>query len=454
MAERIQDMTQGRPGKLIISFALPLMVGNVFQQLYTLVDAAVVGQVVGVEALAALGAADWINWLVLSAVSGFTQGFSILVSQRFGAGDEQGLRKGVAMSCALAVVIAALVTAASLCLAQPVLRLLNTPDNIIGGSLTYLTICFAGIPVIMLYNLMGSFLRALGDGRTPLYAMLIAAGINIGLDLLFVAVFHWGIAGAAVATVIAQAFSGLFCLNAVRHLSVLRLQRADWQRDWPLMGQLMRLGTPVAFQNAIISVGGLVVQYVINGFGFIFVAGFTATNKLYGLLELAAISYGYSVATFTGQNLGARKYHRIRSGMKASLVMSIATSLCITALMLLFGRHILSLFVSGEPQQVSQVLSVAFRYLRVMSALLPILYLLHIYRSALQGMGDTFIPMLSGIVELMMRVGVALLFPLFMGQDGIYLAEVIAWTGAAALLGASYYRRERALPREDAASAC
>lgn len=226
---------------------------------------------------------------------------------------------------------------------------------------------------------------------------------------------------------------------------MLKMTREDIVYEKRTARELVRLGAPLAFQNAIISVGGLVVQYVINGFGFIMVAGFTATNKLYGILELAAISYGYAIATFTGQNLGAGKIDRIRTGMRSGIGMAIITAAAIGVAMLLCGRYVLMIFVSGEPQVVSQVLDVAYRYLCIMSVMLPVLYLLHLYRSALQGMGDTVIPTISGIVELVMRIAAALALPLIMGENGIYYAEILAWLGAAALLAAAYYRRMRNL---------
>ena len=436
-----RDMTTGKPAGLLLSFALPLMAGNICQQLYTMVDTMVVGQVLGVEALASLGAADWLNWLVLGIIMGFTQGFSILISQRFGAEDQDGLRKVTAMSTLLSAVIAVVVTVSSLLLAEPVLRLLNTPDNVLPGSLSYLRIIFSGSVIVTTYNMMASILRAMGDSRTPLYAMLAASVVNIGLDLLFVMGFHWGIPGAAAATVIAQGCSCLFCLAVLRRMSVLRMTKTDWHPDGCLCRRLFQLGLPMAFQNTVIAVGGLVIQFVINGFGFLFVAGFTATNKLYGLLELAATSFGFSMATYAGQNLGAKKYRRICEGMRSALKMAVATSVVISAAMIAFGKPVLLLFISGEPGEVAQVLDIAYTYLFIMCCLLSVLYLLHLYRSALQGMGDTVIPMVSGIAELTMRIGCALLLPIWLGQYGIYFAEIAAWAGAVVILVTLYYIR-------------
>lgn len=441
MIKKVRDMTKGKPTKLIFMFAIPLMLGNIFQQLYNIVDTIVIGKFIGVEALAAVGAGAWIYWMTTDVIIGFSQGFSILISQCFGEDNIKKLRKTVTMSIFLAIIMSILMTILSLALSKPVLILLNTPDNIIDMALSYLRIVFCGISVIMAYNTFSAILRALGNSRTPLVAMVIAAIINVVLDILFVVVFKMGIAGAAIATIIAQLFSGIFCFSFIRKLPILKLKKEDWKIDMDIIKKLIYLGAPISFQNGIIGFGGLVVQYVINGFGFIFVAGFTATNKLYGILEVAAVSFGYSVSTFTGQNLGAKKYDRIHSGIKSAIKMSIITSIIISIIMIVFGRNILSMFISGAPKEVKLVIDIAYKYLLIMSSMLFILYMLHVYRCALQGMGDTIVPMISGILELVMRISVALLLPLLLGQTGIYFAEVAAWIGAVVILMPTYYIR-------------
>ena len=438
MASHIKSMTEGRPGKLILTFALPLMAGNVFQQLYTVVDTAVVGRRLGVNALAALGAADWLNWMILGIIQGFTQGFAILMAQEFGAGHYDRLRKVIGCSGTLSAAFAILLMSVSQLIARPVLTLLQTPEAIIGDSLLYLRIMFLGIPVVMAYNLLACILRSLGDGQTPLYAMIIASLINILLDLLFVMLFHWGIGGAAAATLIAQLVSGLYCLYHILEIELLKFKKSDFRPEGALAGKLLYLGSPMAFQNAIIAVGGMIVQFVVNGFGVIFIAGFTATNKLYGLLEIAATSYGYAMITYIGQNLGAGKTERIRKGMRSALAIALLTSVCIGVIMLLFGRLILSSFISGTPSEVEQTMQVAYLYLAVMSIGLPVLYILHVVRSAIQGMGNTLLPMLSGVAEFVMRTSTALLLPLAVGETGIFFAEIAAWLGADVILVISY----------------
>ncbi len=431
--------------KLIFSFALPLMIGNVFQQLYTVVDTMVVGRVLGVNALAALGASDWLNWMMLGIIQGFSQGFSILMAHEFGAGNIRRLKKVVGNAIVLSAVCAVLLLIIGEVVVLPVLNLLQTPETIIGQSCLYLRIMFAGIPVVMAYNLLASILRALGDGKTPLHAMIVAAIINIVLDIVFVMFFHWGIAGAAIATVIAQFSSSFYCYFHIRKIDVLALTKEDYAPDVELDRKLIFLGLPMAFQNAIISVGGMIVQAVVNGFGVIFIAGFTATNKLYGVLEVAATSYGYAMITYVGQNLGAGKIERIRKGMRSAIGVALVTSAVIAVGMLVFGHEILGCFISGNPEEVKMTMNIAYHYLAIMSIFLPILYILHVIRSALQGMGDTILPMVSGIAEFVMRTGSALLLPMAMGETGIFYAEILAWAGADVILVSSYFLKMKKL---------
>lgn len=452
MAADVKVMTEGKPLKLIFSFALPLMIGNVFQQLYTVVDTMVVGQVLGVNALAALGASDWLNWMMLGMIQGFTQGFSILMAQEFGAGNIKRLRKVVGNAAGLSIVSAAVLLILGQITVFPILGLLQTPDTIIGQSLLYLRIMFAGIPIVMAYNLLASILRSLGDGKTPLRAMITAAVINIVLDVIFVVPFQWGIAGAAAATLIAQFSSSVYCYMHIRKIDILSFTKEDfrWEKDLDL--KLIFLGFPMAFQNAIISVGGMIVQSVVNGFGVIFIAGFTATNKLYGVLEVAATSYGYAMITYVGQNLGAGKIERIKKGMKAALLIATVTAAVIAVCMLLFGHGILGCFISGKPEEAEMTMEIAYHYLFIMSVFLPILYLLHVVRSALQGMGDTVLPMLSGVAEFIMRTGTAILLPLLIGEEGIFYAEIFAWAGADVILVSSYFIRMKKLNKMGMAS--
>ena len=303
MRSSIKDMTTGKPLPLIVSFALPLMVGNIFQQLYTVVDTMVVGKALGVDALAALGATDWLYWMMLGMIQGVTQGFGILMAREFGARQYESLRAVIGSSTSLSALSAIIFLILGQAVARPILGLLNTPAEIMDGSLLYLRIMFLGVPIVMAYNLLATILRSLGDGKTPLYAMIVAALSNIILDLLFVLVFQWGIAGAAIATLIAQGISSVYCLIKIRKIEFMKVKKAHFSLNPAMAGRLLALGSPMAAQNAIIAVGGMIITAVVNGYGVAFIGGFTAANKLYGVLEIAATSYGYAMITYVGQNL-------------------------------------------------------------------------------------------------------------------------------------------------------
>ncbi len=438
MASHMKNMTEGKPARLLLTFSLSLAAGNIFQQLYTVVDTMVVGKYLGVNALAAVGASDWLNWLMLGIIQGLTQGFAIKMAQDFGAGREDDLRKSVGSSAVLSAMSAVVLMVLGQLAARPVLMLLQTPAEIIEYTLLYLRIMFAGVPIVMLYNLLACILRSLGDSRTPLNAMIVASLTNIVLDYLFVMGMEWGIAGAAAATLIAQAVSGVFCFWHIRKISFLKMGKTDFALQRERTAHLFVLGLPMAFQNGIIAIGGMIVQFVVNSYGVIFIAGFTATNKLYGLLEIAGTSYGYAMVTYVGQNLGAGKIDMIRSGMRAALRIALGTSVVIALLMILLGRHILGLFISGTPEAAEKTMQIAYFYLTVMSFSLPVLYVLHVTRAAIQGMGNTVLPMLSGVAEFVMRTLSIILLPALFGQIGIFFAETAAWIGADAVLIPSY----------------
>ena len=439
MNERIKDMTVGRPLPLLITFALPLMMGNIFQQMYTVVDTMVVGKALGVDALAAMGATDWLYWMLLGMVQGAAQGFGILIAREFGAKQLENLRKTIGNALILAGICALVFMVMGLVISRPVLTLLRTPEQIMGRSLQYLQIMFWGIPVIMAYNLFASILRSLGDGRTPLNAMIVASILNIGLDLLFVLVFGWGIPGAAAATLIAQLVSSVFCLYKILRIDFVTIRRSHLILQRDLSMRLIFLGMPMAAQNAIIAIGGMILQGVVNGYGVAFIGGFTASNKLYGILEIAASSYGYAMITYAGQNLGAGNIKRIREGMKSAMAVALVTSFVIAAIMIAFGKTIIGAFLSGSAQEIAEATKVGYTYLFVMSACLPVLYILYITKSAIQGMGNTLLPMVSGIAEFFMRTVGVLILPGLIGENGIFFAEVLAWFGAVAILIPSYY---------------
>ena len=425
----VMDMTQGNMAMLILSFALPLMLGNVFQQFYTVADTAIVGKILGVDALAALGTVESINWLVLGTIQGITQGFGILVSQQFGAKKEEALQETIFHASFLAVVAAILFTVGILIGLPGLVGILQVPVDIRPICLDYLYVLFGG------------------DSKTPLTACVIAALFNIALDLYFILELGWGVKGAALATVIAQTLASAYCLWKLCRIEVLAEKRkaAKWRLHAGLCGKLIYLGLPMAFQNLVIAIGGMIVQTVVNSFGVAFIAGYTATCKLYGILEVAATSYGFAMVTYTGQNLGAGKTDRIKEGTRIGVLIGVLTSFVITGLMFLFGRNILGLFISADAAQGSQAAVVAWRFLRIMSSFLWVLYILHIVRSVIQGMGNTVIPLVSGIFEFIMRTGATLILPVLFGENGILFAEVLAWMGADLVLIPGYFYMRKKL---------
>ena len=448
MPSRTKDMTQGSPARLILFFCLPILAGNIFQQLYSLVDTFVVGRVEGVTALAAVSSAGWLDWTLLGLAMGLAQGFAIQIAQSFGAGDFDELRRATGQSLTLSAGIVLVLEIIAQALLRPVLTLMNTPPDTYELTCLYLRIIFGGLPVVMGFNLLAGFLRSVGNSRTPLIAMVTAALCNIALDVLFVAFFRWSVKGVAIATVISQGLSCLICLAAVMRLPVFRITARDLRPTRDIAGRLMKLGLPIGFQNFIISIGGLVLQGVVNAQGFIFMAGYSAASRLQGLIELAGTALSAAVGTFTGQNFGARKLDRVKLGLRKSVQIGTIMAVIVASVVLIWGKPLLRLFIQDDPAIVEQVLTYGHRFLIFMGSGLFSLYMLFVYRSTLQGLGDTFLPMVSGIVELAMRIGCALLLPLFMGQWGIYLSEIMAWLGAAVLLVWGYYRRIQLLSRQ------
>ena len=446
---RTLNMTTGSPARLLFSFALPLMFGNIFQQLYTIVDTAIVGRGVGMTALAALGTVDWLNWMMLGIAQGFTQGFCIRMSQKFGAQDLEGLKSTLGTSVLLTAMVALLGTLISQIGLPFFLTWMQVPDYLRTSAILYSRIIMGGFAAVCFYNLCSSTLRAVGDSKTPLIAMIIAAVTNIILDILAVFILGWGIAGAAAATVFSQLLPGALCAGKIAATPELRFEKRHLTLDLSMAKDLMKIGIPAATKNIIIAAGGMVVQTVVNSFDSMsFIAGFTATNKLYGLLEIAALSYGYAVTTYVGQNYGAGLMPRIRSGVRSANLLALVSSVVICAVMLVFGQPITMLFISREDMALALAAGeTAFRYLQLMSVSLPILYVLYVFMSALQGMGNTVTPMWSAVFELVIRLSVAFTVAQIGFRNGIFWAEVGAWYGGAATQVLGYFLQIRKLKK-------
>jgi len=446
--ERTKDMTQGSIGKQLWSFAIPLIFANIGQQLYMIVDAAIVGRGVGVKALAAVGAADWSYWLVLWAVIGLTQGFATFVSRYFGDKRYDDVNKTIAMSTVLCVIIGVFLTVVGLLGAKPLLRFLDTPADIIDGASTYLITMISGTMVMTAYNMTSAILRAFGDGKSPLVAMVIAAIVNVGLDLLFVIVFHWGIFGAAFASVLSQLVSFVYCFFCIKKIKCVKLSRDIWKIDIEMIKELLMFSVPLGMQHVVISVGGIILQSTLNLQGSMFVAGFTSVNKLYGLLECTAMSLGSAFSTFFAQNYGAGHYDRVISGVKVGSKMCILSAIVVMLVVFAFGKNLIQIFLDVSADGGAEAFRVAWKYLLYMSYFMIVLYLIYVFRTVLQGMGNSFWSMVSGVGELVMRVFLGKAVYTYVGVEILYFVEPAAWVAALLLVAIPYlWHRKRLIDR-------
>lgn len=434
----VLDMTAGNPLQLLLSFSMPLVFGNLFQQLYTFVDTMIVGQKLGVHALAALGATEWLTFMMFGLIQGLTQGFSISVSRYFGTGNEKMVQQGIFHALCLSIGAALLFTALAQAALAPMVRLLHTPDELFDMSCLYLKILYLGIPISFAYNILAGILRAFGNSRAPLRAMLIASLGNIIFDIVLVVLLEMGIAGAAYGTLLAQLASVIYCIAALSKIEQARVERSNRKWSRRIFSEQIKLGIPMGLQNVITAAGGLAVQSVVNGFGILFLAGYTAANKLYGLLEVAASSYGYGISTYTAQNIGAGKKERVRTGLIAALKIGVVTAILMSFIMLIGGKPILGLFIKAEQSMAEAALSTGYHFLCVLALFFPFLYILYILRSCIQGMGNSVMPMLSSLIQVFMRIVFAVVITGIVGHEGVFWGEIAAWLGADAFLFCTY----------------
>lgn len=434
-----KDMTEGNPFRLILTFSIPLLLGNIFQQFYNMVDSIIVGQFIGEEALAAVGSTGSMVFLVIGFCMGIAGGFGILVSQSFGAGDEKRLRHYVAMSFLLSLVITIILTAAMMVTTVPLLKLMRTPENILEGAASYLLVIYAGLGVTLLYNVLSCILRGVGDSKTPLYFLIISSLLNVVLDLLFVVVFKSGVAGAAYATVISQGVSAILCLVYMFwKFPMLRLKKEDWKFDWNAIGQLFGVGLPMALQFSITAVGVMILQSAINDFGSTVVASYTAASKVENLSTQVMVTLGTTMATYCGQNLGAGRFDRIKEGIKVSYIFIFASTILAILISAVFGKNIVSWFIANPSEEI---LEYASSYLNFISYFYLFLAILFLFRNVLQGMGSGFVPMMCGVAEMVVRTFIAFAWADKLGYTAICLASPLAWIAAAVPLFIAYYSK-------------
>lgn len=430
-------MTVGSPSKHLLSFSLPLLFGNLFQQLYNMVDSVVVGRFVGANALAAVGACSSIGFLFFSLSSGLALGIGIIVSQYFGAGEEKNVRTTIANSIYVLSSAIIVVSTIAIVFAPAILRILRTPDEIIKDSIIYLRITGGGMIFITLYNGISAILRALGDSKTPLYFLVISSIINIILDLLFVVRFGWGVAGVAVATVIAQALSAILCLiYSVKRINYFRLSKKELEPNYHFIGLAFKLGTPIAMQHSLIAISCVILQSVVNSFGALAVAAFTITNRIEMIVQQPYSSLGMAVSTFSGQNIGAHKLERVKKGFSRGAIIAFVFSACMLPVMYIFGYSICSIFVDDK-----NVIDMGMRALRITSWFYFPLGMIYVPRGLLNGAGDTAFSMINGITEVICRVSLSFILTqiAFIGVWGVWITNGATWAITAIICVIRYF---------------
>lgn len=432
-----RDMTVGSPFKLVISFTLPLLFGFLFQQLYSFVDTAIVGKYLGSSALAAVGSTGSLNFLLLGFCMGTCSGFAIPVAQAFGAKNDTELRRCVIHCVYLSGVISIVMAILTSVLCRWMLTITNTPADIIEDAIAYILPIFATIPVMILYNMTSGIMRSLGDSKTPVYFVALAAILNVVLDLLFILVFHMGVAGAAYATIVSQLVSGVGCLIVlIKKFPVLRMQHGDMTFRPEIAARLMGMGLPMGLQYSITAVGSVAMQTAVNGLGTVAVAAMTAGGKLYSFFTCVIDSLATTMATFAGQNIGARKLDRVHQGLKSAGIIGCVYSILALIAMIFFGKQMICLFVNGNETEVIQL---AYDYMVICtSCFIPLLFV-NILRFTIQGLGFTRVAMLAGVMELIARVGVALILVPFFGFYGACWGNPVAWFFADFFLFPCYF---------------
>ena len=443
-----KNMTEGEPARLIFFFALPLVAGNMMQQLYAFIDTLIVGRFLGVNALAAVGCTGSLMFLTLGFIMGFCTGVTIYTGQRFGAGDHAGVRQSAAACILLGVAVVLTLTAIVLPLTGTLLVLMETPPEIMDGAYDFISIVFAGLVIFLLLYLQNCLIRALGDSKMPTILLAVTLGINIALEPVAILVLGWGIPGAAGATVFSQGIGALlFWIYIRRRVPALHTRWADWKPDCAVLMAHLRMGLPMAFQSSVIAIGAIILQVALNNLGALPVAAYAATQKIDAVAVMPMLSFGYAMAAYTAQNYGAQKYERIRIGVRACLKMSIAFAVGIGILLIVFGTFFLELFVGADAEGAAEVISYGHTFLIVNGSCYVILALLLVYRNVLQGLGQSIIPTIAGAMELIMRAGAALLLCAPLGFLGACLANPLAWIGAAIPVVLAYLWTEKTLRR-------
>lgn len=440
----IKDLTQGSPAKLILGFAVPLLAGMLFQQLYNLVDTMIVGRFLGVTALAGVGATGSINFLVLGFCMGVCSGFAIPVAQRFGAKEESRMREFVANGVWLAAAFATVITVLTVVYCRDILTLMNTPEDCLQEAYDYIVVIFAGIPFTFLYNLLSGYLRSLGDSKTPLFFLILSSLLNVTLDLTLILVFHMGVLGASLATVISQGISGALCLLwIIRRFPILHISREEWRMRSVRMAELCTYGVPMGLQYSITAIGSVILQVAVNSLGSMAVAAATAGAKVLNFLACPFDALGSTMATYGAQNVGASCYDRLSRGLFSASAMGFVYSAIAFVIAWFFGRSLTGLFVTGEGG--AELIELAQTYMVINVACYPLLTLVNVVRFMIQGMGFSMFAVIAGLMEMVARSLAGMLLVPMLGFQGAALGGPLAWVFADVFLVPAYFRCRRLL---------
>lgn len=442
-----KNMTSGSPLSLMVGFVIPIFVGNLFQQLYLMSDTLIVSRLLGVEALAAVGSVSPFSYMVVGFAQGLTMGFTAILSQRFGAGDNEGMRKVYAMSTLLSVLISFLLSIVFTFMSRPMLKLVNTPDNILDMAVEYIAIIYIFLIFQVLYNLYAGVLRSLGDSKSPLVFMIISAITNIILDIIAIAVFHMGVGGAALATVFSQGLSALLSFIYIKKkFTILTPSKEEKKYDRSLSKVLLKVGLPGAFQYSITAISCILVQASLNNFGSDSVAAYSVANKIENMVTQFYPALGIGISTFAGQNLGAGKLKRVRKGFRVSVYLNIAYSIFALIICQSFASPMSKLFIDSNTSS-PVVIEESILYVTTMSLFFIPLGFIFIFRTGCQGLGSGKIPMISAIIELVARTCTAFSLPYFFGFLGICYSNAVSWISAGFILPIVYLAFMKKLER-------
>ena len=420
-----KSMTEGSPIRLIINFSIPLLLGNLFQQTYNLIDAAIVGKVLGSNALAAVGASSSVQFLVLGFCIGVCAGFGVPVAQRFGAKSFDSLKNFVFNGALITGLMGLILTILTALLCPSILRIMSTPENIYNDAYHYLLIIFLGIPCTLLYNYLAGILRAIGDSKTPFYFLVFSASLNIGLDLFCIMVLKWGCAGAAIATITSQGLSGLLCLiYIIRKVEVLHLAKKNRHLSRRRIGQLLYMGLPMGLQYSITAIGSMMIQSSNNSLGTVYVSAFTAGMRIKQFAMCPFDAIATAVSTFAGQNLGAGKVDRIKKGIREGILLGAGYGAIMGIMLIFFGKTFTLLFIAKEE---TEIILAAGQYIAAYGFFFWLLGILNTTRMSTQGLGYSNLAIICGVLELVARAGLSLFIVPAFGFYGICAADPSAW---------------------------